>query len=248
MLSQKRITLSLPALAVAPLVLAVLACSVAAGLEATPTPVDGSLCNDAGYVADVSIPDGTTLQPGAKFTKTWRIYNSGSCIWSTGYRLAFVDGDALGGVSTSLLAPVPPGTQTDISVAMTAPATGGTFRGNWRMQNASAQPFGSVFYVQIKVDGGGTATPTMQAANVTISGTFNVGEVTINFSNASSTPAVNYTATGYTFSVPAGWTGTISPSKGSPGNWSFDPSSWTFTNVTSDQTRDFMGIPTTPTP
>jgi hypothetical protein len=152
----------------------------------------------------------------------------------------------MGGGSTSLLAPVPPGTQTDISVAMTAPTTNGTFRGNWRMQNAGGQPFGSLVYVQIKVDGG--TPPTAPAGNVTISGTFNVAEVTINFLNASSIPAVNYSANGYTFSVPSGWTGTIFPSKGSPGNWSFDPSSWTFTNVTSNQTRDFTGIPTTPTP
>jgi hypothetical protein len=227
--------------------LVVLACSVTTDLEATATPADGSLCDNAAYVTDVSIPDGTAVQAGAKFTKTWRIYNSGSCAWSTGYRLAFVDGEAMGGVSTSLLAPVPPGTQTDISVAMTAPSTGGTFRGNWRMQNASGEPFGSVVYVQVKVDGGGTA-PATAPANVTISGTFNVAEVTLSFSNASSTPAVNYTANGYTFSVPSGWTGTISPSKGAPGNWSFDPSSWTFTNVTSNQTRDFTAIPTTPTP
>jgi hypothetical protein len=243
---QQRRVLRVPALVVASLVLAVLACSVDTGLEPTPTAIDGSLCDNSAFVADVSIPDGTAVQPGAKFTKTWRINNTGSCTWSTGYRLALVDGNAMGGGSTSLLAPVAPGTQTDISVAMTAPATNGTFRGNWRMQNASGQPFGSIIYVQIKVDGG--TPPTTPASNVTISGAFNVAEVAINFSNASSIPAVNYSANGYTFSVPSGWTGTIAPSKGASGNWSFDPSSWTFTNVTSNQTRDFTGIPTTPTP
>lgn len=244
--TRQRNTLRSPTLAIVALVLAVLACSVNTGLEATPTAVDGSLCDNSAYVADVSIPDGTVVQPGAKFTKTWRINNSGSCTWSTGYRLVFVDGTAMSGGSTSMLAPVPPGAQTDISVEMTAPTTSGTFRGNWRMQNASGQPFGSLVYVQIKVDGG--TPPTAPASNVTISGTFNVAEVTVNFSNASSIPAVNYSANGYTFSVPSGWTGTIFPSKGASGNWSFDPSSWTFTNVTSNQTRDFTGVPTTPTP
>jgi hypothetical protein len=243
---QQRRVLRLPALAVASLVLAVLACSVNTGLEPTPTAVDGSLCDNSAYVADVSVPDGTAVQPGAKFTKTWRINNTGSCTWSTGYRLVFVDGNAMGGGSTSLLAPVAPGSQTDISVAMTAPTTNGTFRGNWRMQNASGQPFGSQVYVQIKVDGG--TPPTAPVGTVTITGAVNVAEVTINFLNASSIPVVNYSANGYTFSVPSGWTGTIFPSKGSPGNWNFDPSSWTFTNVTSNQTRDFTGVPTTPTP
>jgi len=235
--------------AIGALLLALLACQVQV-TDATPTPggTPGSTCDDAAFVTDVTVPDGTTVKAGQSFTKTWRISNTGTCAWTAGYRLAFFGGEAMGGGSTLLGKSVPPGGQTDISVALTAPSANGTYKGDWRMQNASGRPFGSAVYVQIKVESGGTAVPTSPTGNVTISGTFSVAEVTISFSTANSTPAVAYTASGYSFSVPSGWSGTITPSKGNPGNWSFDPSSWTFTNVTSDQTRDFTGIPTTPTP
>ncbi|MFH1185963.1 MAG: NBR1-Ig-like domain-containing protein [Chloroflexota bacterium] len=218
---------------------------------ASSTPLTGgaSLCDNSAYVADVSIPDGTTIKAGEKFTKTWRIYNSGSCAWTTAYKLVFDSGDAMGGATTLIPAAVPAGQQTDISVAMTAPTTNGTFKGNWRMQNDKGLSFGNVIYVEIKVgSGSGTAAPTSASGTITISGTLNVGEVTISFSSASSTPTVTYTSGGYSFTVPSGWSGTITPSKGNSGNWSFDPSSWTFTNVTSDQTRNFTAVSVTPTP
>jgi hypothetical protein len=235
-------------LALLPLGLVLLACAISADLGATPTPAPGSTCDNAAYVTDVTIPDGTTIQPGSKFTKTWRLLNSGSCVWTTGYKLVFIGGDAMGGSSASVVAPVAPGSQTDISVELSAPGNNGTFKGNWQMQNASGVAFGSVVTVQIKVSGGSTPEPTSTIKTVTVSGTFNVAEVTLAFSNATSTPVVNYSANGYTFSVPSGWTGTITPTKGAPGNWSFDPPSWTFNNITSDQTRDFTAVPTTPTP
>jgi hypothetical protein len=224
-------------MAIFALALAVLACSVDTGLEATPTAVDGSLCDNSAFVADVSIPDGTAVQPGAKFTKTWRINNSGSCTWSTGYRLVFVDGNAMGGGSTALLAPVPPGTQTDISVAMTAPTTNGTFRGNWQMQNAGGQPFGSVVYVQIKVDGGGTAAPTVtpsptgSSGNYNVSGNAGTGSALIDCIGAGNKPDFQTTSSdngNYTCVVPWNWDGQILPSKGS---WTFAPSSLPVDNV-----------------
>src|SRR5574338_1618752 len=59
---------------------------------APPTPV----CDQAQFVRDVTIPDGTVFAPGATFTKTWRIKNAGTCTWS-GYSLVFDSGDSMGG-------------------------------------------------------------------------------------------------------------------------------------------------------
>ncbi len=61
-------------------------------------------CNSAGFVKDVSVPDGTEIAAGAKFTKTWRLVNSGTCTWTTAYDLVFVDGSAMG--APAAVAPV----------------------------------------------------------------------------------------------------------------------------------------------
>jgi hypothetical protein len=215
---------------------------------ASSTPLTGnpSACDNAVYVSDVSIPDGTTVKAGSSFTKTWRIYNGGTCSWTTSYRLAFDNGDSMGGSATLLPATVPAGSQTDISVVMTAPTTNGTFKGNWRMQNAGGLPFGNVIYVEIKVsDGSGTAVPTSASGMVTISGTFNVTDVTLEFSGISgSAPTVNYGTKSYNFIVAKGWSGTVTPKKGV---YVFSPAAYSFTNVQADQTVSFVADDPTPT-
>src|SRR5512143_478849 len=97
--------------------------------SSTPSLGGGATaCDKASFVSDVTIPDGTVIKPGEKFTKTWRIYNSGTCNWSTSYKWVFVSGDAMGGSSLALPAAVTSGSQTDISVVLTAPSTNGTFK------------------------------------------------------------------------------------------------------------------------
>src|SRR5512134_1724440 len=58
---------------------------------AAPTPScrDGAL-----FVEDVTYPDNTRLTAGEKFTKSWKIQNTGGCTWS-GYTVAFVSGDQM---------------------------------------------------------------------------------------------------------------------------------------------------------
>ena len=47
-----------------------------------------TLCPAATFVADVTIPDGTYINPGASFTKIWRLKNTGTCAWTTQFALA----------------------------------------------------------------------------------------------------------------------------------------------------------------
>ncbi len=223
------------------------------------SPTSGSVgggssgaCDSGVFVSDVTIPDNTTLDAGKKFTKTWRVMNNGTCTWGSGYKLAFDSGDQMGGVNTPLSVSVPGGSTTDLSVAMVAPSNKGTYKGTWRLQNASGQSFGSFIYVLINVGSGSTSTPgpspTAGAGMITISGSLGAVDVTLDFSGASSVPTVSYSGQDYSFVVPSGWSGTITPSKGNPGHWQFDPSSKTFTNVTKDRSQDFTAIPVTPTP
>ena len=92
-------------------------------------------CDQAQFIKDVSIPDGTTFAPGASFTKTWRLRNSGTCTWS-GYSLVFDSGEAMN-PSPSPIGTVAPGQEVDVSVTFTAPAAGGSYRSYWRIRNAT---------------------------------------------------------------------------------------------------------------
>jgi hypothetical protein len=115
-------------------------------------------CDRAGWVKDITIPDGTELIPGEDFTKIWQLKNNGSCTWNSAYSLVFDSGDSMGGpASKSLTAgTVAPGQVVDISVDLTAPSTPGEYRGNWKIRNPTGVVFGLgsgnvAFYVEIVV-------------------------------------------------------------------------------------------------
>jgi len=120
---------------------------------ATPIP-----CDRGTFVKDITIPDNTEIAAGTTFVKTWQIKNNGSCTWTSGYALVFYNGDAMSGPASAPLTngTVPPGSTVDISVTLIAPATTGTYKGNWRLRNAGGAVFGlgsaadSSFWVQIK--------------------------------------------------------------------------------------------------
>lgn len=133
----------------------------------TQAPViQGPVCDNAAYVSDVTIPDGTAIDPGDEFNKTWKLKNTGTCEWSLSYAIAFVSGNAMDGVKTLLTESIAAGEAVEITVKMAAPKTPGTYTGYWRMQNASGAFFGELVYVQIKVPGGeGTVTVTPAATN-----------------------------------------------------------------------------------
>lgn len=114
-------------------------------------------CNNSAYVSDVTIPDDTVVTPGQTFTKTWKLQNTGSCPWTTSYKVSFVSGNAMGGTTTALTVTVQPGQSGDISVALTAPAAAGDAIGYWILTNDSGQNFGTSFYVKVKVGGTGTS-------------------------------------------------------------------------------------------
>ena len=115
----------------------------------TPTPTLPSAatpCNRAGYLTDVTIPDGTVLAPGTQFTKIWRLRNLGTCTWTSGYTLLFVDGDRLEGESAlPLPGIVPPGYTVDIPVDLVAPGTSGTYIGLWQLRSPDGPSRGAWF-------------------------------------------------------------------------------------------------------
>ncbi|HKC76469.1 MAG TPA: NBR1-Ig-like domain-containing protein, partial [Chloroflexota bacterium] len=65
--------------------------------------------DNAAYVADATIPDGTILAPGQRFTKTWQIQNTGTSTWDSRYHWQFEAGAPLGTVRAVTAPIVPPG-------------------------------------------------------------------------------------------------------------------------------------------
>ncbi len=117
-------------------------------------------CDNAAWVADVSIPDGTKMDPDQNFKKTWTLNNTGTCAWDTSYQLAYVSGDKMNGGNVRITVPVPPGQQINLTIDMQAPGSYGDYKGTWQMQNGQGQNFGSMIWVSIKVRlGNVTDTP-----------------------------------------------------------------------------------------
>jgi hypothetical protein len=136
-----------------------------------PPPSPVACTYRAAFIADVTIPDDTVMAPGAKFTKTWRVRNDGSCTWgyagSALHRLVLVGGNPLG-APAALELPFPelgPGGTVDISVPMVAPLTFGTYTSNWRFQVENGPQVGvgpngdTPLYARIVIPGPATPTP-----------------------------------------------------------------------------------------
>ena len=119
---------------------------VATGTPATPTtaPVNtGTKCLQMEFLGDINVPPGTVFKSGAKFTKTWRVRNSGTCKWTADFDITLIGGDALGtnkrgDISRDVL----PGDTVDISIDMVAPQTEGTYYSYWMVIEPGGARFG----------------------------------------------------------------------------------------------------------
>lgn len=121
-------------------------------LTATVDPSStGYGCNNLALVFDVTVPSGTNFNPGAEFTKTWKVANNGTCDWKHDYRLTFVSGDQLGGTGVRVGNAIIPGKWTELSLDLKAPDTKGTYTGIWRLADSEGHLFGVNLVVSIKV-------------------------------------------------------------------------------------------------
>lgn len=124
-----------------------------------PSAATASLpCNRATFVRDVTVPDGSEFRPGADFTKTWQLRNTGACTWSRGYALVFEAGDRMSGAeSQPLEREVIPGESIDLALALEAPENVGDYRGLWKLRSGGGERFGigeqgtNPFWVAIRV-------------------------------------------------------------------------------------------------
>lgn len=111
-----------------------------------------ALCDSLEFVADVNIPDETSMSPGQDFVKTWRVKNNGSCPWGEGYELVYAGyADDMDGQFQPLAEVVQPNQEVEISVQFQAPDAAGNYLSAWQMENPSGVTFPVIIFVKIVV-------------------------------------------------------------------------------------------------
>jgi len=127
----------------------------------TPTPtLEGPCTDNLGFLADITVPDGTQFQPGQPIDKQWRVRNTGTCEWGPDYRLVLVSGNALSGRGEIALYPAKPGGEAILQMAMVAPQEPGPYSGRWQARDPAGKLFGDRIFITIQVVGPPTETPT----------------------------------------------------------------------------------------
>lgn len=132
----------------------------------TPHPGDSEGCDpNAGFVDDITIPDGSPLQVGETATKTWRLENTGTCVWGSTYNLVQVSGDLLTAQPHSIPVPlVRPGEMIDISVQIQlsndAPP-GSQQRASFQLRDPNGALFGTRPFVLVLVANEAGEVPTL---------------------------------------------------------------------------------------
>lgn len=116
--------------------------------QVTPTPS----CNaNLRFLEDLTIPDGTLVQPETILDKRWWVENSGTCNWDRQYRLKLISGPEMGAASEYALFPARSGTQALVQISFTAPEEPGAYRSAWQAFDPQDQPFGDPFFIEVIV-------------------------------------------------------------------------------------------------
>jgi len=112
--------------------------------------------DNAVFVQDITIPDSSIVSPSQSLIKTWRVRNSGTITWGSGYQLVFVGGNQMGAPGAVNIPATNPGQEVNLSVNLVAPAANGAYAGYWRLRNPQGTFFGPTLSVKINVQTAGS--------------------------------------------------------------------------------------------
>jgi hypothetical protein len=121
--------------------------------SATPTPTTTPVPSSGGdtglpclraYLDYEKYPDGSQFPAGSNFTQEWRLKNTGSCKWTSGFQVYWVEGDKMDAELEFQLTDQDVYTygHATVSIDFTAPVTPGTYRGYWMLRSADGEVFG----------------------------------------------------------------------------------------------------------
>lgn len=117
--------------------------------EAVPEP---ACTPDAVFLADVTIPSGTSFRPGAQMDKVWQVRNNGTCAWGVGYALVRVQGSELEAPEEASVPPTIAGNTADLVVRLQAPEDAGSYTETWQLQASDGTPFGPPLSLRVEVE------------------------------------------------------------------------------------------------
>jgi polar amino acid transport system substrate-binding protein len=170
----------------------------ATAVPPVPTATPPACWDGMKFVADVNFDDNDMknppyIKPGDGFVKTWRVQNTGTCTWTSKYRLVYAYGNVtaarMNGQPINILGSVIPGQFVDLSVTLIAPQEYLTYQGFWHMENATGRRFGQTIWVGISTQ----ADPENPAATGQPYG--NYCEVTLKSPKSSITVLSDFDAT-----------------------------------------------------
>ena len=150
--------------------------------EPTPEPPETlseeeAACLQASFLADVTVPDGTQMESGEAYVKTWRLRNSGTCDWPEDTTLVLFSSQT-GGPETFDVGSLTVGEEIEISLDLVAPEEDGSYSGQWNLKVGDADIDGGIVTVLIQV-GEGVAVAAAPPPVVS-GGTFELGGHVLN--------------------------------------------------------------------
>jgi Ig-like domain from next to BRCA1 gene/Peptidase family M23 len=129
----------------------------------------GQADRNARYAGEFDkVPDGTALAAGSRFSKTWRLVNTGGAPWGEGYRLLRVGGHSLGGPASVAAPATPPGGTADFTVQFAAPRGAGDYISTWQLVDPAGNRFGPPVWAKIRVKAAAIAPPALAPAALSL--------------------------------------------------------------------------------
>jgi hypothetical protein len=112
-------------------------------LAVLPTAESSTCLESLTVVAESGYLDATPVEAGQTVGRVWRVRNTGECAWTAGYELVPVEGVSFGVEPIPLGASVAPGQETDLRLAVFAPATPGLYAGGWALRSPAGALLGA---------------------------------------------------------------------------------------------------------
>lgn len=155
---------------------------ITATVEPSPTTNNAPNCNQAYFIDDVSIPDGTILRPGENFIKKWRLRNDGICTWTTAYQVIYsgvqekYSGKLTGDTHNPISEITVPTGITTVSMNLFAPKIEGKYRYLFKLQDPQGKqfgigPYGDPFWLEIEVSKDGSDTTSNAGTEISVPST-----------------------------------------------------------------------------
>src|SRR5262249_2655735 len=125
--------------------------NVGGGPPTQPTNTPTTCIVGAKFIADGNPLNGSQIQPGTSFTKSWQVQNNGTCIWIASYGIQKINNNTLNAPSPSSVPLTQPNQTATISLNMVAPQQPGTYNSVWQLRASNGVLFGSQLTAQIVV-------------------------------------------------------------------------------------------------